>query len=123
MSYYLHDVPGRMRIQIPALKRNSERAQDVQELLDSLSGVKSTSVNPVTGSVIVLYDPQVVHSSTILTLLSRERHIDIARIISSRQHLEAGLSKAGRAASKALIGIALDLALEGSPLSILTAFI
>ncbi len=123
MGYYLHDVPGRMRIQIPALRRNSELAQDVQDLLESLSGVKSTSVNPVTGSVIVRYDPKMVHSTTILTLLSRERYIDLAGIISSRQHIETGLSKAGRAASKALIGIALDLALQGSPLSILTAFI
>ncbi|MGO9567978.1 MAG: HMA2 domain-containing protein [Desulfomonilaceae bacterium] len=123
MGYYLHEVPGRLRIQISSLKRNSQRAQEVQDLLEDLSGIKSTSVNTVTGSVIVHYDPDIVHSRTILTLLSREEYIDVARAVSSHQYVETTLSKAGHLASKALLGFALDRALQGSPLSILAAFI
>jgi hypothetical protein len=123
MSYYLHEVPGRLRIQIPSLKRNSQRAQDVRDLLEDLSGIESASVNIFTGSVTVHYDPETISSRAILTLLSREEYIDVARAIPSHQYVETALSKAGHVASKALIGFALDRALQGSPLSILTAFI
>ena len=123
MAFYLHEVPGRLRIQIPSLKRSPLRAQEIQDLLEDLSGIKSTSVNTVTGSIIIHYDPDIVHSRTILTLLSREEYIDVTRAVSSHQYVETALSNAGHFASKALIGIALDRALQGSPLSILTAFI
>jgi cation transport ATPase len=123
MSYYLHEVPGRLRIQIPSLKRNSQSAQEVRDLLEDLSGIESASVNTVTGSVTVHYDPETIRSRAILSLLSREEYIDVTRAIPSHQYVETALSKAGRVASKALIGFALDRALQGSPLSILTAFI
>ncbi len=123
MGFYLHEVPGRLRIQIPALKRSPLRAQEVQHLLEDFCGIKSTSVNTVTGSIIIHYDPDIVHSRTILTLLSREEYIDVARAASSHQYVETALSKAGHVASKALLGFALDRALQDSPLSILTAFI
>jgi copper chaperone CopZ len=123
MGYYLHEVPGRLRIQIPGLKRNPQRAQDVRDLLESLSGVKSASVNTFTGSILVHYDPEIVHSRTILSLLSREEYIDVSRAISNQQYVEATFSQASHVASKALLGFALDRALAGSPLAILTAFI
>jgi len=123
MAFYLHEVPGRLRIQIPALKRNPQRAQDVQDLLEDLYGIKSTSVNTVTGSIIIHYDPDIVHSGTILTLLSREEYIDVTRAVPSHEYVETALSKASHVASKALLGFALDRAFQGSPLSILTAFI
>jgi hypothetical protein len=123
MAFYLHEVPGRLRIQIPALKRSPLRAQEVQDLLEDFSGIKSTSVNTVTGSVIVHYDPEIVNSGAILTILSREEYIDVARAISTENNTEKALAKAGHVVTKALLGIALDRALQGSPLSILTAFI
>lgn len=123
MGFYLHEVPGRLRIQIPALKRSPLRAQEVQDLLEDFSGIKSTSVNTVTGSVIVHYDPEIVNSGAILTILSREEYIDVTRAISTENNAEKALSKAGHLVSKALLGIVLDRALQGSPLSILTAFI
>jgi Heavy metal associated domain 2 len=123
MSYYLHEVPGRLRIQIPSLKRNAPRAQDVRDLLEDLSGIKSASVNTFTGSVTVHYDPEIINSRAILTLLAREQYIDVARAIPSHQYVETALYKAGHVASKALLGFALDRALQGSPLSILTALI
>jgi cation transport ATPase len=123
MSYYLHEVPGRLRIQIPSLKRNSQSAQDVRDLLEGISGVESASVNTFTGSVTVHYDPETMSSRAILTLLTRENYIDVARAIPNHRHVEKAISRACHAASKALLGFALDRALQGSPLSILTTFI
>jgi hypothetical protein len=126
MSYYLHEVPGRLRVRIPALRRNARDAQEIQRLLKSLSGIISTSVNTMTGSVTVNYDPEFVSSVAILTLLSREGYIDVAEVLPSRQQVqrtEGSIGQVGKVVSKALLGIALDRALQGTPLSILTAFI
>lgn len=123
MGYYLHEIPGRLRIKIPALRRNQENAREIQVLLRNLSGVKTTSVNTVTGSMIVNYDPEFLSSSAILAFLSRERYIDLAEAVSSQEYIEKSLGSIGRAASKALLGLALDRALQGSPLSILTVLI
>lgn len=123
MAYYLHDVPGRLRIKIPELRRNLHLAQELHRLLNSVSGVESTTANAVTGSIIVHYDPEITSSSSILTFLAREKYIDLAKAVSSEQHVEKALARAGQVASKALLGIALDRALQGSPFAILTAFI
>jgi hypothetical protein len=123
MSFYLHDVPGRLRIKIPDLRRNLHLGQELQRLLNSFSGIESTTANTLTGSLVVCYDPEIISSSSILTFLSREKYIDLAKAVSSEQHMEKALSLAGQAASKALLGLALDRALQGSPLAILAAFI
>lgn len=123
MSYYLHDVPGRLRIKIPHLRRNIRLAQELHRLLNSLSGVESTTANTVTGSVLVRYDPEIINSTSILTFLSREKYIDLAQGVSSERDLDKALAHAGQVAAKALLGLALDRALQGSPFAILTAFI
>jgi len=123
MGYYLHEIPGRMRIKIPALRRNSDGAEEIQALLEDFPGIISALVNPVTGSILVHHDPQIVESGEILAFLAREGYIDVGEAISGKQHIDSTLPDVGRAASKALVGFALDRLLQGSSLSILTALI
>jgi hypothetical protein len=123
MGYYLHEVPGRLRIKIPDLKRNHESARDVQVLLKSLPGIRSSSINTVTGSIVVHYNPELINAGAIVKAFSREGYIDLAKVISNKQRKENTMGVVAQAASKALLGIVLDRALQGSPLSIVTAFI
>lgn len=123
MSYYVHEVPGRLRIKIPSLKRNARSAVEIQTLLKRVTGVTRVSVNTMTGSVVVYFDADTVTSHTLLSLLSREGHIDLARAISHEQYMESAVAKVGHAASKALLGYAIDRAFQGTPLALVTAFI
>ena len=123
MGYYLHEIPGRVRIKIPALRRNSDHADEIQGLLRELPGVTSTLVNTVTGSVVVRHDPEIVGSGAILAFLAREGYIDVGEAISGKEYIGIDVPSVGRAASMALVGFALDRLLQGSPLSILKAFI
>lgn len=123
MSYEVHAVPGRLRIKIPNMRRNIRLAQEVNHRLNGLFGVESTSANTLTGSVIVCYDAEVVSSSTILTFLSREGYVDSTKTVSEEQPADDTFARASEVACKALLGLALDHAFKGSPLSILTAFI
>jgi hypothetical protein len=123
MGYYLHDVPGRLRIKIPELRRNPRLAMELDRLLNSLFGVESIEANTVTGSVTVRYDHKIISSSAVITFLVREKYIDMTKTVSDERHMENTLAHVSKAVSKALLGVVLDRALEGSPLAILTAFI
>ena len=123
MPYYVHDVPGRLRIKIPSLKRNAIEARKLRALLSRVDGVCSATVNQMTGSILVNYDKNVTHSSELLMLLHRQGYIDAEKVTPSAQMIDREMKKLGKVASKALVGIVLDKALQGSPLSILTAFI
>jgi hypothetical protein len=123
MEYYMHEVPGRLRIKIPALKRDAHRAREIQRAIRSVSGVRSTSANTLTGSVTVHYDPEQVRAGMIVAHLSREEYIDVAQAMSRKPQTDTALSRAGQTAAKVLLGLAMDRLLQGSPLGILTAFI
>jgi hypothetical protein len=123
MSCYVHEVPGRMRIKIPSMKRNPRVASEIRALLKKVTGVGTVSVNMVTGSVVVQYDRDAVRSDTILSFLSREGHIDLHNVVFNEPYVESTFSKVGIVVSKALLGYALDRAFQGTPLAVLTAFI
>lgn len=50
------DVPGRVRLRLPALKKQEALCEQVAESVYSLSGIESVRVSPVTGSILVHYD-------------------------------------------------------------------
>jgi Heavy metal associated domain 2 len=58
----VHAIPGRIRLKIPRLKENPALAREVQERLSAVQEVQRAEVNPVTGSVLVLYDRTAVES-------------------------------------------------------------
>ena len=51
-----HDVPGRIRFAIPALKGSPAKAQAFGPHIGAVHGVTAARVSPVTGSLIVEYD-------------------------------------------------------------------
>ena len=53
----VHQVPGRIRMKIPSAKGNPEQLQSYKEVLSLLPGVEDIELNPVTGSIILKYDP------------------------------------------------------------------
>jgi copper chaperone CopZ len=123
MSYYIHEVPGRLRVKIPSVKRNPREAKAIQTLLRRVIGVGSVSVNPITGSVVAHFDASVVTSKFILSVLSREGYMDLSRAMSHQQYVEAAFAKVGREASMALLGYAIDRVLQGTPLAVVAALI
>ena len=85
MEYYLHESPGRLRVKIPDLKRNPQSAWDLQSLLKNLSGIKSSSINTVTGSVIMHYDPEVLSAGALINVLAGEGYIDVAKVLTNKK--------------------------------------
>ena len=69
MAYYVHHVPGRLRVQIPALKKNVSKARQLELYLHGMHGVLKYEVSIVTGSIVTKYDVRLVSSTTILNSL------------------------------------------------------
>jgi Heavy metal associated domain 2 len=51
-----HQVPGRVRMKIPAGKGNPELLQQISEVFGVIPGIEEITVNPTTGSVVLHYD-------------------------------------------------------------------
>jgi len=123
MSYYVHQIPGRLRLRIPELKKNPRIARDIQELLEDLPGINSSSANTVTGSIIAHYDPQLINAEAIINVLAREEYIDVTKVFSNTKLNDNTIATLTQVASRAVLGIVLDRALQGTPFSIVAAFI
>lgn len=54
----VHHLPGRIRIEVPAIKNKS--IAELMSIFSSISipeGIKNIRPNPYTGSVLIIYDP------------------------------------------------------------------
>ena len=58
MSFYLHHVPGRLRLRMPELRGKRIACDDAKRLAGSIPGVIEAEANPITGSLLVFYDEQ-----------------------------------------------------------------
>lgn len=123
MSHYIHNTPGRLRLKIPSLKRNIHEINELTLLLKQRPGIQFFDVNSITGSVTINYDQHCTSVSKLLELLSQEGYVDLAKLVPSHQHMDRIFSRVGETASKALLNIAVDRVLQGSPLSMIAAFI
>jgi hypothetical protein len=69
MSSYMHVLDGRLRIKIPAVKNNFQKASEVVHALQQLGGVTYVRANPKTGSVLIYFESHVIgHEDIIQTL-------------------------------------------------------
>lgn len=123
MQYYVHQVPGRLRVKIPSLKSNAEKAEQIKGLLEEWNGVQTASVNPVTGSVVVLYDRDALDSEEILEALENHGYLDTSGVVSSQDRDSGSFSRHQEVIGKALFGWAVGKALENTGFSFLTALI
>jgi hypothetical protein len=120
--YFIHDIPGRLRVKIEYLKNHPERLKEVRDLLIA-NGVLSVRSNTLTGSTVVEYDPAVITSAHLLDILKQNGYaIDVHLAKANRklrQDHEKIAMKAGRAAMSWLAG----QVLEANGLSLIAAFI
>ena len=58
----IHVIPGRIRVKIGKVKDNPALADDLQRKLSAIRVIQQAVVNPVTGSVLLTYDPRLLES-------------------------------------------------------------
>lgn len=66
----VHAIPGRIRLKVSKVKENPALAREIQERLSTIPRIQRVEANPVTGSVLVLYDAREIASLDSLRALS-----------------------------------------------------
>ncbi len=123
MGYYIHSVPGRLRVKTPQIKGNQENARDVEGLLKCFQGVDKASANTLTGSIVVNYDSKAVSDRSIIDLLEDKGYFKSDKALTNDQYIHGAASKAGKLVWDAVFGSFVGSALEGTPLSILSVLV
>jgi hypothetical protein len=118
MSYYIHHVPGRLRIKTARLRRAECQAK-LGKMLEELPGIDSHSHNGKIGSVLIHYDIEQLSADDILYHLYKAGCLDSA--ISATPAASAGgnlVKQAGALFGSALFGTLLRKSVETSVLSL-----
>jgi hypothetical protein len=123
MSYYVHNVPGRLRVKIPILRGRPIRINAVEELLFNLDGIERIKTNSLTGSVVINYDPDLLDPQTMISLLTKHQYFDESKAISHDEVVQNAAAKAGLKVGKIVFGWAVSKTLEANGLSMLAAII
>lgn len=93
MTYYIHNVPGRLRIKTPAAKNNAYVADTIKDLLHTVSGVDNVAVNQTTGSCLVNYDPVRAKQDDIVNVLTQQGYFDPSKAVTNDQYINHAASK------------------------------
>jgi hypothetical protein len=56
----VHAIPGRVRVRLERSLRSAELLRDLVEALSEVEGVRRVQANPATGSLLLLYDPELL---------------------------------------------------------------
>ncbi len=123
MSYYIHNVPGRLRIKTPLIKKNQSIAEDVKNLLRPIIGISSTSFNLITGSIVINYDPKVITSKEIVNALNYAGYFDLSKAVTNDEYIKTAAASMGQVVVKTLFGTFIESALEGSALSFIAILV
>jgi hypothetical protein len=92
---HIHHVPGRLRIRVAELKRDTERAETVRNAVAIAAGVKSVEVNAITGSLIVYYDATALNASALLALIGEHCDVRHGRAVQPEgAHLQSKVAEA-----------------------------
>lgn len=54
----IHHLPGRIRLEVPAMRGLSARALKRLSLIPIPAGIKDVRPNPLNGSLVIKYDPE-----------------------------------------------------------------
>lgn len=112
MNSYVHHVRGRLRVRVPELKGRPEHAARLQNAITTRPGVTGVQFQPITGSVIVHYRPELADidglqswlcSQALLPQRSVEKQKDAVRDRMLRAVAFYVLEKAAERALPALI--------------------
>jgi copper chaperone CopZ len=74
-SLFIHSLEGRLRLKIPQVKGAAAKALEIEAHLRHFTGVESVSANPVTGSVLILYDSSLIDQGHLISIFKESGYL------------------------------------------------
>jgi cation transport ATPase len=75
----VHDRPGRIRLRHQTIYRDAVLANRLRSAIENFIGVIECAVWPVTGSVLIRFDPNLISAAYLLQLLDRVRNTPVSQ--------------------------------------------
>lgn len=124
MNHYIHNVPGRLRVKSPIIKKNKNAEYKLKNVLGTMDGITTVDINLTTGSILINYNPKTISRSDILNILQRDGYFDASKSITNDHIIiHPAVLKAGQIIGKALFGAFIGAILDDTPLSFLKILI
>ncbi|QBQ55186.1 HMA2 domain-containing protein [Nitrosococcus wardiae] len=112
MAYYIHSLPGRLRVRSSFIKHYPTQAEALKRRIAALPGVQSVKISSIT----ILYHAHELAADTLLEMFEEAGCLEGA--LPSRDH-SAAAAKAGEVFGKAVFDVFIAKALERSLVSLL----
>jgi cation transport ATPase len=100
----IHDRPGRVRLRHPSLRGDLGLASRLENALEHVSGVIDCAVWPVTGSVLIRFDPDLTDGPDLLRVLDHARHSPVVPDDPLPRHKQTGFGLANSSLALAVAG-------------------
>ncbi len=72
---YFHAIDGRIRIHIPEVKGSGVKARETEARLMEYEGIINVFANPITGNVLINYDPRRISQGDVFQKLHCSRYL------------------------------------------------
>jgi hypothetical protein len=112
-----------MRVKNPEFKQQPEAGEKAKRMLQAMRGVTEVTFTPLTGSLVILYNPRRTAPERISERLSDCGWFDAREVVSADDYVRTAMTQAGMRLGRVAVGWALGKALEKSGLSLLAALI
>jgi hypothetical protein len=123
MKFYIHDIPGRLRIKSPVLKNNQKAEFELRKALSTLEGIGVVETNLITGSILIHYNPKRINKNDILRLLINKGYFDPTRAVTNDEYIKKTVEKTGNFVVKSFVGTVIDSSLENTPLRFISVIL
>lgn len=123
LSCDLHEVPGRLRVKVPALRGRPDGDEIVRTVFQGVEGISKATFNPLTGSIVVHYIPRSIGSDAILKRLNDHRLLTMERGAPKGVQGPSVTQQIGRYTMKELGRFLMAKTLEHNGLGLLAALI
>jgi len=114
--FYLHVVPGRLKIKGEEFKKRANLKEKLKSELNIFDGIKDIEYNPNTGSIIIWYDQKALSATTILEHLERVGFLNQKNLLSHEDYLIHTSLNFGKRIGKMLADSLAEPLLGGSSL-------
>jgi hypothetical protein len=88
MEYYIHYVPGRIRIETPVIRGNPVRADQFQKFIKGLEGITAVETHTVTGSALLYFDENKINCEQVICILEKHSFFCLSKAETSDQYIE-----------------------------------
>ncbi|HXX80032.1 MAG TPA: hypothetical protein VEI46_00655 [Thermodesulfovibrionales bacterium] len=104
MKYYIHYVPGRMRIESPALRNNPAKAKEFEIFIKGLNDISAIEIHAATGSAIMHFDEKTINCEQLIGILEKNGYFRLAEAETCDERVEKATEEVLEVAEK-VIGV------------------